>query len=249
MPILLRSAAKAALRVAMLAALAAPSSVAWSQAGVSSVFDHFTTAFRLDGAHQFAACESCHVDGMFDGTPLQCSGCHSHGSRVRATAQPAGHMLASQFCESCHRTRAWVPVARVDHLEVFGTCASCHDGGTAATKPTDHVPASNQCDDCHRTVAWLPATFEHAGITSGCAACHNGMVAMGKPVDHIAATNLCEDCHRVVMWSPVARVDHFQVLGVCSGCHNGTTAMGQHAAHIPTTNECDTCHNTTAWRP
>ena len=58
------------------------------QVSVSSAFDHFTTAFPLEGAHQFAHCESCHVDGQFAGTPVQCAGCHSQGSRVRATFQP-----------------------------------------------------------------------------------------------------------------------------------------------------------------
>jgi hypothetical protein len=225
-----------------------PASIAWSQASVSSDFDHFTTAFHLDGAHRFTECESCHVDGLFGGTPMQCAGCHTQGSRVQATAQPTQHIAASEYCESCHRTVSWVPIARVDHLEVFGTCGSCHNGGRVPGKPVDHILASEQCDDCHRSVSWTPATFDHAGITAGCFGCHNGVMAMGKPVDHIPATNVCEDCHRVTAFSPVARVDHFQVLGVCSGCHNNTIAMGQQAGHIPTTAECNTCHNTTAWR-
>jgi hypothetical protein len=232
--------------LALMLLLAAP---AVAQRGGTAVFDHFTTAFRLDGAHQFAACESCHVDGLFAGTPLQCSGCHAQGTRVRATSQPAQHMLTTEFCDSCHRTTSWVPVVAVDHVEVFGTCVSCHDGGRAMGKPPDHIPASDQCDDCHRTIAFSPATFEHLGITSGCFTCHNGTTALGKPVDHIPATNICEDCHNLVSFSPVARVDHAQVLGVCSGCHNNVIAPGQFPGHIPTTAECDTCHNTTAWKP
>jgi predicted CXXCH cytochrome family protein len=225
------------------------SPVAWSQASVSSAFDHFTTGFRLDGAHQFAECSSCHVDGLFEGTPTHCGGCHTQASRIRATAQPTQHVSTTEFCESCHRTNVWVPVARVDHLETQGTCASCHDNRDAMGKPVDHIPTSDQCDDCHRSVAWAPAAFSHTGITSGCFSCHNGMTATGKPVNHIPATNLCEDCHNTVMFSPVARVDHLQVLGVCSSCHNGTIARGQFVGHIPTTAECDTCHNTTSFRP
>jgi hypothetical protein len=242
----LRAAAALAAVALVLAHWAPP---ARSQASVASPFDHFTTAFRLDGAHQFAACEACHVDGQFAGTPVECSGCHTQGSRVQATVKHPQHHMVTEHCESCHRSTAWVPVIRVDHLEVHGTCASCHDGGRALGKPANHIPASNQCDDCHRTVAFSPATFDHAGIASGCSGCHDGVLALTKPLGHIPATNVCEDCHNVLMFSPVARVDHAQVLGVCSGCHNGTVAMGQHAAHMPTTAECDACHNTTTFRP
>jgi hypothetical protein len=219
------------------------------QISVSSTFDHFTTAFPLEGTHAFATCESCHVDGQFAGTPVLCGGCHTQGSRVRATFRPPQHDLTTEFCDSCHLPSAWVPVARVDHAETLGTCNGCHNNVRAPGKPADHVPAGEQCDDCHRTSAWSLAVFDHTGISSGCFGCHNGVTATGKPFDHIPATNTCEDCHGTTLFSPVLRVDHLQVLGVCSGCHNGTIARGQHAAHIPTTNECDTCHNTTSWEP
>ncbi len=166
-----------------------------AQRGPGAVFDHFTTAFRLDGAHQFAECESCHVDGQFVGTPTRCGGCHAEGTRVRATPRPAQHIATTELCDSCHRTNTWAPVIAVDHLETLGTCASCHDGRHALGKPANHIPASNQCGDCHRTTAFSPATFDHAGITSACVSCHNGTTAVGKPVNHVPATNLCEDCH------------------------------------------------------
>jgi hypothetical protein len=244
----MRDTCGAYIRVGALLLLAALSGGAESQERSSPVFDHFTTAFRLDGAHQFATCEGCHVDGLFAGTPVQCSGCHGQGTRVRATFQPVQHIRTTEFCDSCHRTTGWVPVVAVDHVEVFGTCASCHDNRLALGKPVNHLPTSNQCDDCHRTVAFSPATFDHVGISSGCFGCHNGATAFGKPADHIPATNICEDCHSVIGFSPVGRVDHTQVLGVCSGCHNNVIAMGQFAGHIATgATECDACHNTTAW--
>jgi hypothetical protein len=234
------------LTLALLLALVS-TGAAHAQPSVASQFDHFTTAFRLDGAHQFAACESCHVDGQFAGTPVECAGCHTQGSRVQATAKPAQHHLATAQCDSCHRTAAWVPVARVDHLEVLGACQSCHDNVRAMGKPANHIPAGNQCDDCHRTSAWPLAVFSHSGITSGCFGCHNGTFAITKPPNHIPATNVCEDCHNVVAFSSVARVDHLQVLGVCSGCHNNVVAAGQPVGHIQTTQECDSCHNTTSF--
>lgn len=222
---------------------------ALAQSSLASQFDHFTTGFRLDGAHQLATCESCHVDAIFTGTPTECAGCHIQASRVQASTQPATHILATENCESCHQTGSFAPVARVDHLEVLGTCATCHDGRSAIGQPVNHLPTSNQCDDCHRTTAFVPAVFDHIGIAANCFSCHDGSQAMGKPVNHIPATNVCEDCHNVLMFSPVQRVDHMQVLGTCSTCHNGVIAIGQHPQHIPTTAECDTCHNTISFSP
>lgn len=211
-------------------------------------FDHFTTGFRLDGAHARASCDSCHAGGSFVGTPTQCVSCHSRAGPVRASAQPSTHILTTESCESCHRPYTWVPPARVDHLEVIGSCSSCHDGRRAMTKPVDHLPAGNACDDCHRTTAWVPANFDHGGIVAGCFGCHDGVTAVGKAPNHIPATNVCEDCHRTISFSPARRVDHFQVLGSCSSCHNGVIATGQHPQHIPTTAECDSCHTTNRWR-
>lgn len=219
-----------------------------ARAAQGSTFDHFTTGYRLDGAHAMASCDSCHAGSLFAGTPTECAGCHSDSSTVRASTQPSHHVTATQQCESCHRPYTWVPVVRVDHLEVLGSCGSCHDGRRAGGQPLNHLPTANDCESCHRTGAWSPAQFNHTGITDGCFSCHNSMLVMGKPMDHIPATNLCESCHRTIAWSPVGMVDHLQVLGSCSTCHNGVIATGQHAAHMQTTAECDNCHNTRGWR-
>lgn len=145
----LRSLSRWLPAVIVFAAAMVSGGIALSQVSVSSNFDHFTTGFRLDGAHQFADCASCHIDGLFVGTSTRCVSCHSQASRVRATSQPARHILTTEQCESCHRSSAWVPVVRVDHFEVVGACFSCHDNRRAMGKPANHIPAPNTCDDCH----------------------------------------------------------------------------------------------------
>ena len=45
-------------------------------------FDHASTGFVLTGAHRLERCESCHVGGIFKGTPTQCQLCHVQGGRV-----------------------------------------------------------------------------------------------------------------------------------------------------------------------
>lgn len=114
-------------------------------------FDHLTTGFRLEGAHRFAECESCHIKGVFDGTPKQCASCHTQASRIQATFQPATHLPVSKRCDSCHRPFSWAPAARFDHLEVRSTCSSCHNNRIVAGQHPQHAPTTQECDSCHNT--------------------------------------------------------------------------------------------------
>jgi predicted CXXCH cytochrome family protein len=216
----------------------------------NNAFDHFTTGFRLDGAHRTVDCESCHVAGVFQGTPFECVGCHTEGGRIRASARPAQHPLTTNFCEDCHRTTAWLPIARMNHDSIIGgTCTSCHNNVQSVGKPPQHPPTTAQCDTCHRTTGWTPVHFDHTGVTNACASCHDGVGATGKSAKHITTTNFCEDCHTTVRFSPALRVDHTQVIGTCMSCHNGTTATGKPTNHPVTTGSCDNCHTTIAWTP
>lgn len=236
------------LLAAAVAWLAAAAPEANAQAGFNSNFDHFTAGFRLEGAHLTTDCESCHVDGVFDGTPTDCASCHALAGRIRATAKPATHVLSADFCEDCHRQGEWFPLARMDHDAVYGSCSACHNNVQSAGKPPDHPVTQLDCEACHDTSRWLPARFDHAIVTGNCVGCHNGVDATGKHAAHFAATNVCEDCHTTVAFAP-ASVDHLQVQGTCSSCHNGTTATGMHAGHVQTNAECEACHTTLAWLP
>jgi len=223
------------------------SGVALSQTAIRSNFDHDSTSFRLDGAHVAAGCGDCHRRGTFASTLRECEYCHSQGGIVTATFKPARHINTTQRCESCHSTRSFIPLERMDHNETYGACVSCHDNNTALGKPVDHPPASDQCQSCHLTVAFSPVVrFDHTGVTGNCVSCHDNVVATGKPANHIPATNVCEDCHRTTSWTLVS-FEHLQVLGTCSSCHDGIIARGMDADHVPTTAECDSCHNTTAF--
>ena len=55
--------------------------------GVGAGFDHFRTGFPLTGGHERVRCESCHIRGLFKGTPSQCKTCHSPGGRIAASAR------------------------------------------------------------------------------------------------------------------------------------------------------------------
>lgn len=160
-------ALRAALRVAgngsglALAALLALSllpAAAPAQSAYRSGFDHFTTGWPLDGAHRRVDCETCHVGGVFEGTPRQCVACHSQAGLVKATPTPLEHIRTTTQCQDCHRDASWVPVLKIDHTQVLGSCRSCHNNTDVAGKPQDHPTSSNDCQLCHRTNTWLIIT-------------------------------------------------------------------------------------------
>ena len=55
-------------------------------------FNHAATGFPLTGLHATAACETCHVAGVFKGTAKTCDGCHALGKRVVATPKSTSHI-------------------------------------------------------------------------------------------------------------------------------------------------------------
>ena len=99
---------RAALAVLLLLCCAqlpgAPASAATRPA-----FDHFSTGFELVGQHRDVACDACHVNGIFKGTPHDCASCHVPGARVGASAKPANHILSGNDCSQCHTPAAWKP--------------------------------------------------------------------------------------------------------------------------------------------
>ena len=218
-------------------------------AETAQAFNHDETSFPLDFTHSLVSCESCHINGVFQSTPVMCWGCHSLTGRIRASAASPQHIPSTRDCELCHRSGKWDDVIKVDHFAVLGTCQSCHNGFTAEGKNPGHVQSSDVCDDCHRTFSWAGAGFNHANVVGNCISCHNGVTATGKNQTHMLTTNTCEDCHSTINWSPVIRVDHNAVIGSCFSCHNGIIAQGKQTGHIPSSNDCALCHSSLAWRP
>ncbi len=167
-------------------------------------FNHARTGFSLTGGHARAECGSCHLRGVFRGTPRQCMLCHTRGGRIDATPKPGNHIPTTSDCGNCHRTTAWFP-ATYNHLGTTqGGCALCHNRVSATGKPSNHILTAATCDSCHRTRVWVPAVFSHAMVPPGtCATCHNGISAVGKPNGHVVTAQSCDVCHRTNAWIPV----------------------------------------------
>ena len=228
-------------------------------------FNHMTTGFGLSGGHAAAACESCHVGGVFKGTPRTCDGCHAVGQRVVATPKNDRHILTDAPCDSCHfNTATWLG-ARFNHgSAVIGQCRNCHNGRQAQGKPASHAvgrKATESCDQCHRTFAWLPASWNHNNSAGSCdqAGCH--LAGQNQyyrtPTIHsvytMRTTETCQRCHNYVRWNP-APYDHLAApaTGCEANCHNGTKANGKPTTHYNRNGaDCSECHiNTTrSWTP
>jgi len=250
---------------ALVLALASAHAIA-APAEAGRGFNHAATGFPLTGGHAAAACETCHVGGLFKGTPRNCDGCHAIGKRVIATPKPNSHIVTDAPCESCHfYSHSWLG-ARFNHgSAVPGQCRNCHFGRLAEGKPASHATgnkSTQSCDNCHRTFAWLPASWNHNGVSAVCSSCHgfpgDAQVTTPnrKPASHVApqikGTVECDSCHNYVAWFP-NRFKH-NTGGLCSSCHlNGALAQGQPSGHSGFNGwpmECDECHTTTtAWLP
>jgi hypothetical protein len=213
-------------------------------------FDHLTTGFELRDAHRDMACEYCHVNGVFKGTPRNCAGCHTIGGRISATPKPPNHVASDSNCALCHSGYNFAPIFRMDHTGAKGTCSSCHNNVTATGKDAKHILSDNNCTACHTTVAFTPARMEHTDLLQKeqCAGCHNGVRASAKTLRHVITTGSCNDCHTTLSWSP-ARFNHSGVTGLCQSCHNGITAMGKVSNHPATALDCSSCHRYPSWNP
>ena len=232
-------------------------------------FNHDSTMFPLRGAHEVVRCETCHINGIFKGTPRQCNLCHVQGSRTSALPMTINHIPVTDQCDVCHNSSTFSGT-QFTHVAVgTGTCNMCHNGYYAQGmgKQPPHPFTTASCDVCHSVGAFLPAVqFDHAGhgITPApfhtgpaCDSCHNGSKAVGKPPTHVPTPPgaACDDCHlQTTAWRP-ALFNH-EAVGIaaapqtgpaCNSCHNGKYSIGKPGgtAHIPTTQDCALCHNNT----
>ena len=98
----------AGLRLTLAALLWAVLSPAGAQP-TGRDFDHVKTGFPLSGAHAAQRCESCHLNGVFKGTPRDCASCHLQGARLAKSniVKPAQHIPTQQACDTCHGTQSF----------------------------------------------------------------------------------------------------------------------------------------------
>ncbi len=205
-------------------------------------FDHVQTGFNLTGSHAQARCGSCHIEGVFKGTPRDCATCHITGNRMGADAKPFTHISTFAKCDSCHKTTVWtdgsVPGV-MNHMGIIGDCASCHNGQAFAgvtpkskTAFPSHIVTSADCSICHHSTV----TF----LTS---------MSGAMPTNHVPTSQPCLTCHASFDVNSGV-MSHTGILSGCASCHNGqafygVTPVSKPVNHLPTSAACETCHSAT----
>jgi hypothetical protein len=196
-------------------------------------FDHQSASFKLMGAHREVACDDCHQDVRFVGTPSTCFECH-------AGDDPHAGKLGFD-CARCHRERGWAEIT-LDHdrtayplegAHAEASCAGCHLGGQFVGTLTEcaqcHIEEDahegqygNFCGACHRPTEWEAAIFDHARSEFPLTGAHRDIA--------------CVQCHEGAVFSPIS--------SECSACH------GDPAYHAGLFSpNCALCHSTSAWLP
>jgi hypothetical protein len=175
-----------------------------------ATFDHNLSAFKLEGGHREASCDSCHINKVFEGTPTDCYSCHQ-----KDDAHDGNY---GTDCSACHNPSDWKD-ADFDHnrttFALVGShanvpCQNCHASGQFAD-------LSTVCSSCHADPAY------HAGLFGlNCVACHTvdnwsakyrgshpGIADEGgSGVNHGGGG--CRSCHTQTLHT-----------ATCTQCHNG----------------------------
>lgn len=210
--------------------------------------DDHAKVFTLTGSHQQTACESCHSDGQFAGTPQECAACHE---------EPDAHRgLFSTDCSECHIPDSWQPAfmagrpfehtantgfSLITHVTNYDnqpfTCHTCHVSQEAFTF------TNGQCSGCHAPVEPQFIADHTAQFGTDCMACHDGTGEMTNfdhaqvwPLEGQHAVLECTACH-------VNQV-YVGTSGECAACH------AEPAIHVGLFGlDCANCHTAAAWQP
>jgi len=212
-----------------------------------SLSDH-AKIFPLDGRHQETTCESCHMDGRFEGTPQDCNACH---------AEPDIHLgLFEDNCAACHTPDDWLPAtlngkpfvhdehtlfSLVTHITNYDgaafTCVTCHAAND------QFVFTDSQCADCHAAAEPQFVADHTAQFGADCMTCHDGTGnvanfdhALVWPLEGRHAAIECTDCH-------INRVFK-DTSSECAACHEEPAI---HAGVFGL--DCGNCHTAVAWQP
>jgi hypothetical protein len=220
--------------------------------------------YPLVGAHQGAACKSCHSGGTTQAalraTSTECVACHAakdtHQGRLGSscgqchtpqawtgatinhdqTRYPLVGKHVGVQCESCHVNRQWSGIGT--------TCKSCH----AATDPHGGQFAAD-CATCHAVTGWKDVTFDHATTKFALAGSHAGVACAACHADgkYVGTPTTCAACHA----KPASHASS-AFASSCTSCHSvsawmpasfdhGTTSFKLTGAHYSLS--CTKCHS------
>lgn len=235
-------------------------------------FDHNLAAFKLSDVHLNVACEKCHINNVFKGTPQDCFSCHKQDDRH------TGELGTD--CASCHKPTKWTDITFNHAQTAFPlngkhttvVCLSCHKNGTYTNTPMNcaacHIDVhTNQmgkdCASCHNTSDWKDVNFDHGKTgfpllgnhkSVACAACHVNGVYKGTPSNCFACHASkdahngqfgtdCGSCHNPSTWQNVS-FDHSKTAFPLTGGHTSAQCAACHLNNVfkGTSKNCYSCH-------
>jgi hypothetical protein len=192
----------------------------------NATFDHARTRFPLTGGHSGVKCIACHAGARYEGTPVECIGCHREDD-----AHQGG---LGEDCAACHAPDNWRN-ATFDHgrtrFPLTGShrevkCDECHMVGRFEGTPAECFACheeddahdgnfGRECAPCHTPDDWESVRFDHSATAFPllgkhaqvpCEGCHDGGSLSDTP-------SRCVDCHQV-------DDAHGGQFGIdCAGCH------------------------------
>lgn len=220
-----------------------------------SDFDHSSTGYVLNGQHQNVRCETCHLKGVFKGTPKTCEACHGWNNPRASTVMPTDHIPTRNApCESCH---AATMSQFQDALRVFThvgvapqTCLNCHDSRHphpgVKTNPSDamHMAVldnNTPCGKCHTSVQFTGPKYPANHIPTAavpCVACHTTSDFSVMPSITIIHANAqststnCQQCHSAASAAAFAMPTMNPPLVGPPGNHIGMNGQSCEACHV-----------------
>ena len=218
-----------------------------------------TTARDKSATHVPTAqsCDTCHRTTGLDTCNLQsCWRCSRHLRYLpqrydQLEGKSATHLPTTQSCDTCHRTAGWTP-ADVQSLPgvAAGTCATCHNGTTAARQGQRPIcRRRSRCDTCHTHHRVDARHLQSYSVLQPRHLCHLSATALRRVANQRNISRqrrVATPVIRTTGWTPATFSQHRRCCWHL--CHLPPTAP-QHVAksgnhHIPTTQSCDTCHRT-----
>lgn len=200
-------------------------------------FDHATTEFPLEKAHQEVACTDCHGEEQFIEAPTTCAGCHEED-------RPAAHFEGE--CGQCHTATVW-PQASLGELghAITGysldgshaalVCADCHDPELPNQRVGSTCSSCHSNDDAHRNM-----------VGDDCASCHNELSWLRPSWTHSQTGYTLNGSHRLASCQDCHATGTAGTPTDCIRCHQ--SAQPSDSIHQPAfADHCEDCHKTYGW--
>ena len=176
----------------------------------------------LVGQHADTACTSCHVGGVYEGTPRECKGCHLPDYQG---AKDPDHVAQGYptTCDACHTPTGWSPASFTNH-DAFWPLVGKH--------------ATASCDGCH-------GGGVYEGTTKVCSGCHLPDWNATSNPDHgaVGIPQTCDTCHTPASWDTNKFPGHNTLFPITSGPHKSISCASCHKGQTWETFNCIACHN------